>query len=75
MQFNVTNGPITWIGSTWDLVSDSYAYGQRPVRLRPHDREHPSIYDDFDAIMAAARLLSADGATLELNGVGVERGL
>ena len=29
---------------------------------------HPSIYDDFDAIMAAAHLLSADGATLELNG-------
>jgi hypothetical protein len=23
---------------------------------------HPSIYDDFDAIMAAAHLLSADGA-------------
>jgi hypothetical protein len=24
--------------------------------------KHPSIYDDFDAIMAAAHLLSADGA-------------
>jgi hypothetical protein len=29
---------------------------------------HPSIYDDFDAIMAAAHLLSADGATLALEG-------
>ena len=27
---------------------------------------HPSIYDDFDAIMAAAHLLSADGASTEL---------
>ena len=30
--------------------------------------KHPSIYDDFDAIMAAAHLLSADGAGEELNG-------
>jgi hypothetical protein len=29
---------------------------------------HPSIYDDFDSIMAAAHLLSADGAEYELNG-------
>ena len=29
---------------------------------------HPSIYDDFDAIMAAAHLLSADGADTRLNG-------
>ncbi len=28
---------------------------------------HPSIYDDFDAIMAAAHLLSADGAEYALN--------
>jgi hypothetical protein len=64
MQFNVTNGPIT----TWALVSDSYRYGQRPVSYDHMTAKHPSIYDDFDAIMAAAHLLSADGAGDELNG-------
>src|SRR3984893_15328057 len=29
---------------------------------------HPSIYDDFDSIMAAAHLLSADGAEFALDG-------
>ena len=64
MQFNVTNGPIT----TWALVSDSYRYGQRPASYDHMTAKHPSIYDDFDAIMAAAHLLSADGAGTELNG-------
>jgi hypothetical protein len=58
MQFNVTNGPVT----TWALVSDSYLYGRRPASYDHMTRSHPSIYDDFDAIMAAAHLLSADGA-------------
>jgi hypothetical protein len=58
MQFNVTNGPV----STWDLVSDSYIYARRPARYDHMTATHPSIYDDFDAIMAAAHLLSADGA-------------
>jgi hypothetical protein len=64
MQFNVTNGPIT----TWALVSDSYRYGRRPPSYDHMTAKHPSIYDDFDAIMAAAHLLSADGAEEELNG-------
>jgi hypothetical protein len=64
MQFNVTNGPIT----TWALVSDSYRYGARPASYDHMTAKHPSIYDDFDAIMAAAHLLSADGASSELNG-------
>jgi hypothetical protein len=64
MQFNVTNGPIT----TWALVSDSYRHGRRPVSYDHMTAKHPSIYDDFDAIMAAAHLLSADGAGEELNG-------
>jgi hypothetical protein len=64
MQFNVTNGPIT----TWALVSDSYRYGRRPASYDHMTAKHPSIYDDFDAIMAAAHLLSADGAGDELNG-------
>jgi hypothetical protein len=64
MQFNVTNGPVT----TWQLVSDSYRYGRRPVAYDHMTSTHPSIYDDFDSIMAAAHLLSADGAELALNG-------
>jgi hypothetical protein len=64
MQFNVTNGPVT----TWDLVSDSYKDGRRPKVYDHMTQAHPSIYDDFDAIMAAAHLLSADGAEYALNG-------
>jgi hypothetical protein len=62
MQFNVTNGPV----STWDLVSNSFRYGRRPAAYDHPTVRHPSIYDDFDAIMAAAHLLSTDGATLAL---------
>ncbi|MGO8907380.1 MAG: hypothetical protein ACLQMH_17415 [Solirubrobacteraceae bacterium] len=64
MQFNVTNGPLT----TWDLVSDSYIYGRRPAAYNHMTATHPSIYDDFDSVMAAAHLLSADGAELALDG-------
>jgi hypothetical protein len=64
MQFNVTNGPLT----TWGLVSDSFRYGQRPSTYDHMTAKHPSIYDDFDSIMAAAHLLSADGAQYELDG-------
>ncbi|HEV3070230.1 MAG TPA: hypothetical protein VGY76_02250 [Solirubrobacteraceae bacterium] len=64
MQFNVTNGPV----STWQLVSDSYRYGKRPTAYDHPTAKHPSIYDDFDALMAAARLLYSDGATLALDG-------
>jgi hypothetical protein len=64
MQFNVTNGPV----STWQLVSDSYIYGKRPAAYDHMTAAHPSIYDDFDSIMAAAHLLSADGAEYALDG-------
>lgn len=64
MQFNVTNGPVT----TWALVSNSYAYGHRPRSYDHMTARHPSIYDDFDSIMAAAHLLSADGAGYALDG-------
>ena len=67
MQFNVTNGGRD-TGSTWSLVSDSYKYGRRPAVYDHMTATHPSIYDDFDAIMAAAHLLSADGAEYALNG-------
>jgi hypothetical protein len=68
MQFNVTNGSRAGAGSTWDLVSDSYKYGKRPAVYDHMTATHPSIYDDFDAIMAAAHLLSADGAEYALGG-------
>jgi hypothetical protein len=72
MQFNVMNGsrsrPGTESGSTWDLVSDSYKYGRRPAAYDHMTATHPSIYDDYDAIMAAAHLLSADGAGYSLDG-------
>ena len=71
MQFNVTNGPVT----TWRLVSDSYRYGRRPAAYDHATAKHPSIYDDFDSIMAAAHLLSADGAGYALDGVGVGGGV
>jgi hypothetical protein len=64
MQFNVTNGPL----STWDLVANSYIYGSRPAAYDHRTAVHPSIYDDFDSIMAAAHLLSADGAGYALDG-------
>ena len=64
MQFNVTNGPIT----TWALVADSYVYGRRPASYDHPTATHPSIYDDFDSIMAASHLLSADGAGYALDG-------
>ncbi len=63
MQFNVTNGPLT----TWSLVSDSYIYAKRPAAYDHMTKVHPSIYDDFDAIMAAAHLLSAEGAGYALD--------
>jgi hypothetical protein len=63
MQFNVTNGPVT----TWRLVSESYRYGRRPAAYDHATARHPSIYDDFDSIMAAAHLLSADGAGYALD--------
>src|SRR5207244_3059710 len=64
MQFNVTNGRVT----TWDYVSNSYIYGRRPTRYNHQTAGHPSIYDDFDSVMAAAHLLSAEGAGYGLDG-------
>lgn len=71
MQFNVENGGpdrAGGSGSTWSLVSDSYRYGARPASYDHMTAKHPSIYDDFDSIMAAAHLLSADGAGVALDG-------
>lgn len=58
MQFNVTNGPV----STWDLYRNAFREARRPKRYPHPTRAHPSIYDDFDAIMAAGSLLRDSGA-------------
>ena len=64
MQFNVTNGPP----STWALYRLSYRLGDRPRRYPHPTLKHPSIYDDFDAMMAAGALLRDSGATEALDG-------
>ena len=64
MQFNVKNGPVT----TWSLVADAYRTAARPPGYDHATSHHPSIYDDYDAIMAGAQLLSTDGATVALDG-------
>ena len=58
MQFNVTNGPV----STWESYRNAHRRGRRPARYPHPTRRHPSIYDDFDAIMAAGKLLRDSGA-------------
>jgi hypothetical protein len=64
MQFNVTNGPTT----TWERYRDAFRNADRPASYPNPTIAHPSVYDDFDAIMAAAKLLGADGATRALDG-------
>lgn len=64
MQFNVKNGRV----STWARFASAYRAAPRPAGY-PHAVEHhPSVYDDFDAMMAAARLLAHEGATRALDG-------
>jgi hypothetical protein len=63
MQFNVTNGPV----STWKRYKDSFKAGARPANYPHRTAKHPSIYDDYDAIMAAAALLRDSGAGKDLN--------
>ncbi len=64
MQFNVTNGPV----STWKLYRQAFRTGERPKRYPHRTSFHPSVYDDFDAIMAAASLLGDSGASGSLDG-------
>jgi hypothetical protein len=63
MQFNVTNGPV----STWTRYKGSFARGTRPANYPHKTTKHPSIYDDYDAIMAAAALLRDSGAGKDLD--------
>src|SRR3954454_13995583 len=64
MQFNVTNGPV----STWERFRDAYRGATRPASYPHRTHTHPSVYDDFDAVMAAGALLRADGAGRHLDG-------
>ena len=64
MQFNVTNGPV----STWERYRQAFRSGKRPARYPHRTDHHPSIYDDFDAIMAAGSLLRDSGAGPGLDG-------
>jgi murein DD-endopeptidase MepM/ murein hydrolase activator NlpD len=57
-QFNVTNGPPT----TWDGHKSAFRRGRRPDRYPQPQTPHPSVYDNFDAGMAAGSLLRANGA-------------
>jgi hypothetical protein len=63
MQFNVSNGPV----STWKRYRRAFRAGPRPRRYPHRTRSHPSVYDDFDAIMAAGSLLSDSGAGASLD--------
>lgn len=78
-QFNLTNGPP----STWDTYRGAFRRGRRPADYPHRQTPHPSVYDDFDAGMAAGALLKANGADATLgpatykavrdyNGVGPE---
>jgi hypothetical protein len=64
MQFNVTNGPTT----TWELVRSAYRQSERPTDYPHRTAHHPSVYDDYDAMMAAGRLLRSSGAAAALDG-------
>lgn len=63
MQFNVTNGPST----TWDRFRAAYRAAPRPADYPHRTARHPSVYDDYDAMMAAGSLLKANGAASDLD--------
>ena len=64
MQFNVTNGPTT----TWERYRDAWQAAARPGDYPNVRAKHPSVYDDFDAIMAGTMLLRDGGASASLDG-------
>ncbi len=48
-------------------MRDAYSFGTRPAVYDHRTPHHPSIYDDYDSIMAAAWLLYSDGAGAALD--------
>jgi hypothetical protein len=67
MQFNVTNGVKGGTGSTWARYENAGSVAQRPASYPHQTRKHPSVYDDYDSIMAAAALLRDSGAGADLD--------
>jgi hypothetical protein len=63
MQFSIVGGG----GGTWGAYRNAYRHGRRPSTGAAEHRPHPSVYDDFDAIMAAAAYLHALGAGAALD--------
>jgi hypothetical protein len=61
-QMNLTNGPP----STWDSHRTAFRAGRRPTTYPHPQTPHPSVYDDFDAAMAAGSLLHTNGADTAL---------
>jgi hypothetical protein len=67
MQFNVTNGVRGGLGSTWARYKNAGSVAQRPASYPHKTTRHPSVYDDYDSIMAAAALLRDSGAGQNLD--------
>ena len=66
MQFNLSD--------TWGSHKDAYRQGVRPTGDYPQrSSSHPSVYDPFDAIMAAGDKLRDQGADLNLASAGTRR--
>jgi hypothetical protein len=66
MQFNVKNS-AGGSASTWARYKSSGAAAARPANYPHKTAKHPSVYDDYDAIMAAAALLRDSGAGAKLD--------
>ncbi|WCB91875.1 hypothetical protein DSM104299_00553 [Baekduia alba] len=66
MQFNVKNSAGGSL-STWARYKNAGAQAPRPSNYPHKTAKHPSVYDDYDAIMAAAALLRDSGAGRRLD--------
>ena len=63
MQFSIVGAG----GGTWGAYRFAYGRGRRPATSVRERGPHPSVNDDFDAIMAAGAYLHALGAGLRLD--------
>ncbi|HXE43794.1 MAG TPA: hypothetical protein VN635_01215 [Conexibacter sp.] len=72
-SYGCCGGPMQfWVlepGATWDGYRDAYLpiASERPADYPLHQTDHPSPYDSFDAIAAAALMLHRDGADPSLD--------
>jgi cell wall-associated NlpC family hydrolase len=65
-------GPMQFLQSTWNQYASAFEpiASQRPASYPQMRTPHPDVYDDFDAIAAAAKKLSNDGADESLTSQG-----